>query len=114
MSKSSKYFDRMQDTSFTMLEQVLKYRVHYKRYPVPYRSVHEHSFLFRILYCLVWHDESLLTVGCSSVEDPDVFGPPGSGSISQRFGSGSFPFLINVLSGRLKMMYLWVSYKKKI
>jgi hypothetical protein len=39
--------------------------------------------------------------------DPHVFGPPGSGSISQMYGSGSgsdfrsFPFLINVLS-RLK------------
>jgi hypothetical protein len=37
--------------------------------------------------------------------DPDIFGPPASGSvsISQRKGSesvsGSFPFLINVLSG---------------
>jgi hypothetical protein len=32
--------------------------------------------------------------------DPDVFGPPGSGSISLRYetGSGSFPFLIMVLS----------------
>jgi hypothetical protein len=29
------------------------------------------------------------------------FWPPGSGFISQRYGSGSFPFLINVLS-RLK------------
>jgi hypothetical protein len=30
----------------------------------------------------------------SSVADPDpyVFGPPGSGFISQRYGSGSFPF----------------------
>jgi hypothetical protein len=30
----------------------------------------------------------------SSVRDPDphFFGPPGSGSISQRYGSGSFPF----------------------
>jgi hypothetical protein len=38
----------------------------------------------------------------TSVEypDPHAFGPPesGSGSISQRYGSGSFPFLINVLS----------------
>jgi hypothetical protein len=38
-----------------------------------------------------------------SVGDPDphVLGPAGSGSgsISQRYGSGSFPFLINVLSG---------------
>jgi hypothetical protein len=32
-------------------------------------------------------------------QDPHVFGPPGSGSSSRRygsgFGSGSFPFLIN-------------------
>jgi hypothetical protein len=37
----------------------------------------------------------------SSVGDPEhVFGPPGSGSISQRYGSGSgsFPFLIMMLS----------------
>jgi hypothetical protein len=34
-------------------------------------------------------------------QDPHVFGPPGSGSISQRYGSGSFPLLIN-LSRRLK------------
>ncbi len=59
-----------------------------------------------------------------------VFGPPGSGH-----GSGSFPFLINVLSGlkkcqqnkilkqnfskkyfffRLKIMCLWARYKKNI
>jgi hypothetical protein len=35
--------------------------------------------------------------------DPLVFGPPGSGSVSQRYesglGSGSFPFLIKMLSG---------------
>ncbi len=32
-------------------------------------------------------------------QDPYVFGPPGSGSISQRYGSGSgsFPSLIKVL-----------------
>ncbi len=32
---------------------------------------------------------------------PDVFDPPGSGSITQRYrsGSGSFPFLIKVLIG---------------
>jgi hypothetical protein len=36
-----------------------------------------------------------------SVGDPDphVFRPPGSGSIRQRYGSGSFPFLIKVLRG---------------
>ncbi len=44
-------------------------------------------------------------IASPSVGDPDshVFGPPGSGSISRRygygFGSGSFPFLIKVLSG---------------
>jgi hypothetical protein len=34
-------------------------------------------------------------------QDPHVFGLPRSGSIRQRYGSGSgsFPFLINVLSG---------------
>jgi hypothetical protein len=36
-------------------------------------------------------------------QDPHVFGPPGSESISQRYGSGSgsrsFSFLISVLSG---------------
>jgi hypothetical protein len=32
-------------------------------------------------------------------QDPHVFGPPGSGTISQSYGSGSFPFLIRVLSG---------------
>ncbi len=39
----------------------------------------------------------------TSVRDlaPDVLGPPGSGSgsISQRYGSGSFPSLINMFSG---------------
>ncbi len=38
-----------------------------------------------------------------SVPDPHLFGPPGSGSISQRYGtgfrSGSFSFLIKVLRG---------------
>jgi hypothetical protein len=69
--------------------------------------------------------------------DPHVFVPPGSGSINQRYGSvsGSYPFLIKVLSGlkyclqnkiltpnlaknyrkflRLKILCLGVSYKKK-
>ncbi len=40
-------------------------------------------------------------VGGWDPEDPHVFGPPRSGSISQRYGSrsGSFSFLIDVLSG---------------
>ncbi len=33
-----------------------------------------------------------------------VFGPPGSGSISQRYGSGYFTFLIKVLIGRKKCL----------
>jgi hypothetical protein len=39
-------------------------------------------------------------------QDPHVFGPPGSGSrsISQRYKSGPFPFLINVLSGLKKCL----------
>jgi hypothetical protein len=43
------------------------------------------------------------SAGDPDPQDPHVFGPPGSGSISQRYGSGSgsFPFLIAVLS-RLK------------
>jgi hypothetical protein len=44
-----------------------------------------------------------LVAESSSVGDPDphVFGPPGSGSTSLRYrsGSGSFPFLIKVFSG---------------
>jgi len=44
-------------------------------------------------------------VGDPDPQDPHVFGPPGSGSISQRNGSGSgygsLPFLIKVLN-RLK------------
>ncbi len=48
-----------------------------------------------------------------SVGDPDpdlhpqdlhVFGPLGSGSISQRYGSGSFPFLIKMLSRQTEIM----------
>ncbi len=40
-------------------------------------------------------------VGDPDTQDPHVFGSPGSRSISQRYrsGSGSFPFLINALSG---------------
>ncbi len=37
----------------------------------------------------------------SDPQDSHIFGPPVSGSISQRYGSGSesFPFLIKLLSG---------------
>jgi hypothetical protein len=40
----------------------------------------------------------LFVVGDSNL-DLHVFGPPGSGSISQRYGSEYFPFLMKVLSG---------------
>jgi hypothetical protein len=30
--------------------------------------------------------------------DPHVFGPPGSGSISQKYGSGSLPLVVKVLN----------------
>jgi hypothetical protein len=50
--------------------------------------------------------ETFISVGDPDPEpdpDPHVFGPPGSGYFSQRYGSrpgsGSFPFLINVLIG---------------
>ncbi len=51
------------------------------------------------------NDQVNLTIPYSGVGDPDpepdphdphIFGPAGSGSISQRYGSGSFPFLIKV------------------
>jgi hypothetical protein len=38
-----------------------------------------------------------ISVGDPDPQDPHVFRPPGSGSVIQR--SGSFPFLIKVLSG---------------
>jgi hypothetical protein len=43
------------------------------------------------------------SVGDSKPEqdpDPHVFRPSGSGSTGQRYGSGSFPFLIKVLGGQ--------------
>jgi hypothetical protein len=50
-----------------------------------------------------------------SVGDQHVFGPPRSGSISQRYRSGSgsifFPFLIKVLSGLKKCLQNKISTK---
>jgi hypothetical protein len=40
---------------------------------------------FRIIPIIVGHPDP---------QDSHVFGPPGSGSISQRYGSGKFHFLI--------------------
>ncbi len=51
--------------------------------------------------CLRRNVTSSVVVGDPNRQDPHGFGPPESGSLSQRCGSGSesFPFLINVLSG---------------
>jgi hypothetical protein len=70
-------------------------------------------------YMLINKHVKVVICTCS-VEDPEphphVFGPPGSGSISQRYGSGSFPFLIKVLSGLidcLKNKILTQNFSKK-
>ncbi len=48
-------------------------------------------------------------------QDQHVIGPHGSGSISQRSGSdfGSFPFLINVLSGLKYCIHFNTNFSKK-
>jgi hypothetical protein len=64
---------------------------------------HYHHLLPQPCHPTCWRFSAIL----SSIMDPDpqVFVPPGSGSISQRNGSGpgsgpgSFPFLIKMLSG---------------
>jgi hypothetical protein len=43
--------------------------------------------------------------GGGSVADPDVFGPPGSGYISQRYGSGSFVEKTKFVIHSLQSMY---------
>ncbi len=48
---------------------------------------------------MVADPHSFLDTNSVGDPNPDVFGPPGSGSINQRYGSGSFFFLIKVLSG---------------
>jgi hypothetical protein len=47
----------------------------------------------------VWSGMVPCNVGDPGQQDPQVLGPLGSGSISQGYGSGSFPILIKVLSG---------------
>jgi hypothetical protein len=52
--------------------------------------------------CRLWPPAATqIELQVSSVGDPDIYGPPGSESISQRYRSrsGSFPFLIKVLGG---------------
>ncbi len=71
------------------------------------KSVKEKYWSYRICIshckgCQVYVETS---IGHPDPQDPHIFGPPGSGSISQRYGfgsgsgSGSFAFLIKVLSG---------------
>jgi hypothetical protein len=60
--------------------------------------------MYEILYFIILIDFycAVGSVGDPDPEDPHVVGPPGSGSAVQRYGSGSssgsFPFLIKVLS----------------
>jgi hypothetical protein len=65
-----------------------------------------HYDVIRIAPLVIENARILISFGDPGLDpDPHVFGPPrsGSGSISQRYGSGSvpgsFPFLINVLCG---------------
>jgi hypothetical protein len=56
----------------------------------------EKALIYRSLRRLV---KAFNSVGDPDPQDPHVFRPPGSGSISERYGFKSFPFLIKVLSG---------------
>ncbi len=64
--------------------------------------------LSELKICLHWYAIIITSVWDPDPQDPHVFRPPGSGSISQKYGSGSgsFSFLINVLSG-LKICLQW-------
>jgi hypothetical protein len=71
------------------------------------RSVSSLAIFFRTRR-MIFPDLEIRIIKCShpsSVGDPDVFGPSGPGSISQRYGSGSgagfesFPYLMKGLSG---------------
>jgi hypothetical protein len=57
---------------------------------------------------------SSCSIGDPDPHGPHVFGPSGSGSISQKngSGSGSFPFVIKVLSG-LKIMFAKLNFNTK-
>jgi hypothetical protein len=45
-----------------------------------------------------------------NLEDPYVFGPPRSGSISQRYGSGSFHHQAKIVRKTLIPIVLWLLY----
>jgi hypothetical protein len=55
---------------------------------------------------------SELTAAASSVADPDPFdfGPPESGSISQRYGSGSFNHQAKIVRKTLIPTVLWLLF----
>jgi hypothetical protein len=75
----------------------LLYSVGHEEVWIPRRNNGARKDFFSIFFnAIKKRERSVSSVGDP---DPDVFGPPRSGSISQRYGSGSFPFLINVLSG---------------
>jgi hypothetical protein len=63
-------------------------------------------FLFEMDQTQHYPLKVLCSVGDLDPQDPHVFGPPGSGtgSTSQRCGSGSFPFLIYVPIERAEIM----------
>ncbi len=65
------------------------------------RSLHQQPSVTHLLLLWVTWQQKTLVFASIGHPDPDVFGPPGSGSIGQRygFGSGSFLFIIKVLSG---------------
>ncbi len=63
-----------------------------------YRSFHKIRTSSTELECFKKR-RNLVWIKYTSVWDPDVFGLPGSRPVSQRYGSGSFPFHRKVLSG---------------
>jgi hypothetical protein len=61
-----------------------------------------------------WKMRKKSSGGDPDPEDPHDFGPPGSGTVKQRYGSGSFPFLIKVLSGLKKYFQYNTEHKISI
>jgi hypothetical protein len=61
---------------------------------------------------IVLHYNVLTSVADPDPEDPYVFGPPGSGFISQRYGSGSFDHLVKIVTSKNNLQK--VKSKKKL
>jgi hypothetical protein len=64
-----------------------------------------------------WYDELrkyYSAVSCVADPDPHVFGPAGSGSISQRYGSGSFYHHANIVRKTLIPTMYFVTLQKVI